>query len=107
MIGSEFMKKYNNRWLAKSMTINFNHKIWRQDFAAFVRRNLFWDVAFVSRSRAVDRNGSIYEKGKKEFEVYDGYGRNVGVVYENGNKVILTSHPALIEEYFKLRGMVK
>ena len=101
------MKKYNNRWLAKSMTINFNYKIWRQDFAAFVRINLFWDVAFVSRSRAVDRNGSIYEKGKKEFEVYDGYGRKVDVVYENGNKVILTSHPALIEEYFKLRGMVK
>lgn len=98
-------KRYNSNWNAKKLFINFNHKQWRQDFAAYVREKLFWDRAKVTRARSISQKNSFYEKGLKQFEVYDGYGRSVNLTFKNESDIVDSSDSKLIEDYFKLRGM--
>lgn len=100
------MKKYSNKWIAKPLTINFNHKEWRQDFAAFVRKKLFWDIAMVTRAKSSSKSKYYNASECREFEIYDGYGRNIKVVFKNKNGIVSISQPGLIEEYYSLRGML-
>lgn len=99
----------NNRWYAETLKINFNYKEWRQDFAAFVKRKLFWDFAMVSKSRAVDLKDGVYEKGYKWFEVYDPHGRWIKIIYTNQSKIIAIEpqnfDTNLISDYYKLRDI--
>lgn len=100
------MRKYNNNWAAKRLTINFNQKQWRQDLAAYVNDHLYWmGKVMVTRSRALEKNSSIYVKGRKQFTIYNNVGGEVIVTYENENQIISTTHQELLNKYFEERGM--
>lgn len=90
-------KKYNNRWNAKKMTVNFNQKQWRQDLAAFIQRKKYWKYAIVTRSKTVSNN--VFDKGSRYFEVYDGFGNNIFVQYKDQCKVEVSNEMDLILEY--------
>lgn len=96
-------RKYNSYWDFKEIKINFNEKQWRQDFAAYVKAKRFWSRARVTRSK-VDPN-SVGNEGIKYFEVYDGYGGNVKVKYQDGRNIVNSTHKELIEQYFEDRGL--
>ena len=96
---------YNNNWNAKKLTINFNQKQWRQDLAAYVNEHLYWNGRVrVTRSKAIEKNSSIYFKGRRQFEIFNDSGGRVFVQYENENEIISTSHSDLINNYFKERS---
>lgn len=96
-------KKYNNNWNAKKLTINFNQKQWRQDFAAFVKEKMFWNIAKVTRSKATSNNP--LQRGIKIFEVYNSYGGSVKVEYKEGNQIVNATDIELTYEYLKERGI--
>ncbi len=96
-------KKYNNTWNCKKMNIDFTQKQWRQDFAAFVREKLFWDMAMCTRAIVV--NGNDKKNKIKEFNVYNNIGRSVSVKFCNNNKIISSSDPNLIENYLQERNV--
>lgn len=96
-------KKYNSAWDAKRLVVNFSQKQWRQDFAAFVRTKKFWDFTRVTRARAVSNNP--LDRGIKSFEVYNRYGGNVTVTFQDENKIVSSSNLELVEEYLSERGM--
>ncbi len=96
-------KKYNSNWNAKKLIISFNQKQWRQDFAAFVKEKKFWSITRVTRSRAISSNP--LDKGIKTFEVYNQYGGNIKVVYQDDNRIISTTDDDLMKKYFEERGM--
>lgn len=101
------MKKYNSSWYAQPLIVNFNYKQWRQDLAAFIKRKEFWDYAIVTKARATDKRIGLFPKGAKWFEIFDGHGRYVRIIFSN-KKEILEIQPSnfnekLIEEYFNVR----
>lgn len=98
------MKKYNRSWNAEEMQINFNQKQWRQDFAAFVSKKLYWFPTRVTRSKTIEKK-TAYNDVVKEFYAYNGYGGEVIVRYTNKNDIIYTSNEDLLNEYFKIKGL--
>lgn len=96
-------RQYNRTWPSKKMIVNFNQKPWRQDFADYVKNKNFWDETRVTRSRLIADD--LYNKKIKSFEVYNRYGGNVKVVYEEENKIITTSDEHLVKQYFEERKM--
>lgn len=100
------MKTYNSNWNVKRLSVNFNQKQWRQDFGAFIRSKLFWDgTTRVSRAKAPSKGPNSITKGIKQFEVYNRYGGNVSIQFQNENEVLSTTHEDLVKEYFKERGL--
>ena len=73
-------KNYNSSWNAKKLTINFNHKQWRQDLAAFIQQKKYWDHASVTRAKSVTNN--VFHKGSKSFEIFNGVGSSVTIQYK-------------------------
>lgn len=99
-------KVYNNKWKVKKLSINFNHKQWRQDFGAFVKSKFFWDgTTMVTRSKSTNNGVNISSKGEKQFTVYNAHGGEVKVVYKNENEILYTNQEELVKEYFEERGM--
>lgn len=99
-------KTYKSTWNVKPLIINFNYKMWRQDFGAYVRSKLFWDgTTRVSRARIKNKKNNYVTKGIKTFEVYNSYGGNVTVDFQNNNQIVYTTHEDLAKEYFKERGV--
>lgn len=100
-------KVYNSTWKVKPLSINFNHKIWRQDLGAYVRSKLFWDgTTRVSRARTINKSTNLLiTKGIKSFEIYNAYGGSVKVEFQNNNEVLHTTHEDLIKNYFLERGL--
>jgi hypothetical protein len=97
-------KVYNSRWEAKPLIVNFNQKQWRQDFAAFIRKKLFWDsTTMVTRSKAKTKGVNLITKGIKMFEVYNGYGGSIKVEYQNENEILYTTNPDLVNKYLEER----
>lgn len=100
------MRRYNNNWGAKKLTINFNQKQWRQDLAAYINEHLYWNGKVrVTRSRALEKNSNIYVKGRKQFSIYNNVGCEVRVTYDNENQIIKTTHQEIISNYFKERSI--
>lgn len=97
-------RKYNSNWNAKKMSVNFNEKQWRQDLAYFIVNKLYWYKVRVSRSRAVSRK--TIDKGNKQFEIFDGYGGQVIVIYKNKCDLISSTHEELIKEYLHQKGVL-
>jgi len=97
------MKKYNSSWSAEEMKINFNQKQWRQDFAAFISKKLYWLSTRVSRSKIIEKK-TTYNEAIKEFYAYNDCGDAVIVKYTNKNEIVCTSDEDLLAEYFKLKG---
>lgn len=96
-------KIYKTTWDAKRLTVNFNYKQWRQDFAAFVREKEFWDITRVTRSKAISNNS--LDRGIKSFQVYNQYGGQVDVTYSDDCKIINSNHVELVKEYLEKRGI--
>jgi len=87
-------KIYNSNWIAKPLSVNFNHKQWRQ---------LFWTgITKVSRARVIEKdvNNTIVIK---QFEIYDTVGNQVQVKFKNNNEIINTTHEEIIKNYFEKR----
>jgi len=97
-------KVYHNIWDAKELTINFNHKQWRQDFASFIRRKKYWSFVRCSRSKVVEKSEDN-EFTKKSFEVFNNYGGSFQVTYMNENEVISSTDSNLVDEYLSKRGI--
>ena len=78
-------RDYRNNWTTKFLTINFNHKQWRQDFGYFVRKKEFWvGTTMVTRARILPKDkNKLVKDSVKQFKVYDPYGREVIVQFEN------------------------
>ena len=96
-------RTYNRSWDVKEISINFNEKQWRQDFAAFVKNKKLWGYARVSRSK---RNyKSNFPKETRLFEVYDEYGSKVIVYYKNQNEIVDSTHKELVKQYFEERKL--
>lgn len=96
-------KIYNSNWIAKPLSVNFNHKQWRQDLAAFIKNQLFWTgITKVSRARVIEKdvNNTIVIK---QFEIYDTVGNQVQVKFKNNNEIINTTHEEIIKNYFEKR----
>lgn len=86
---------------AKFLEINFNQKLWRQDFAEFIKNKLSWDCdAFVSRVKSIKKT-SI--KSVKCFEIMNLKGEIIYFEFLN-LRDILTNNKDLVEEYLNLRG---
>lgn len=96
-------KKYNSNWNAKKLTVDFNQKQWRQDFAAYVKEKKFWDVAKVTRAKIVSNNSR--EKGIKYFEIFNTYGGNIVVTFSNNYQIVNSNEKELITEYLKEKGI--
>ncbi len=96
-------KKYNSNWNAKKLTVDFNQKQWRQDFAAYVKEKKFWDVTKVTRARIVSNNS--HEKGIKYFEIFNTYGGNIVVTFLNNYQIVNSTEKELITEYLKEKGI--
>ena len=96
-------KKYNSNWNAKKLTVDFNQKQWRQDFAAYVKEKKFWDVAKVTRARIVSNNSR--EKRIKRFEIFNTYGGNIVVIFSNNYQIVNSNEKELITEYLKEKGI--
>lgn len=96
-------KKYNSNWNAKKLTVDFNQKQWRQDFAAYVKEKKFWDVAKVTRARIVSNNS--HEKRIKRFEIFNTYGGNIVVIFSNNYQIVNSNEKELIAEYLKEKGI--
>lgn len=94
-------KQYRTTWGAEKLTINFNQKQWRQDFAAFVKEKRYWAVTRVTKSRSISRNP--LDKGIKTFTVYDRYGNEVKITYQNNNEIINTTDSEITLMYFEER----
>lgn len=91
-------RRYYSNHETKKLEINFNQKIWRQDLAEFVKRKSNWDFLStrVTRARVVSRD-------IKQFSIYDGYGRQIDIRYQDGNNIVYADNKDLIDEYIKLR----
>lgn len=96
------MKKYNNTWNAKKLTINFNHKQWRQDLAFFILQKKFWNRATVTRAKTVIDNSN--KKGSKVFEIFDGFGNCIKIQYKNQCEIEYSSDVDLIKQYINLKN---
>lgn len=96
-------KTYNTTWNAKRLTVNFNHKQWRQDFAAFIKDKKFWDITRVTKAKTLSNNP--LNKGTKSFRVYNQYGGQVDVTYSDDCKIINSNHLELVKEYLEKRGI--
>lgn len=96
-------KAYN--WDVKPLSVNFNHKQWRQDFGSFVKNKLFWGVTKVTRSKAISKGPNLITKGIKQFTIYNDIGGEVHVQYQNNNEITACNRQDLIDEYFKERGL--
>ncbi len=100
------MKKYNHNWETKPLTLNFNLKQWRQDLGYFIRAKKFWDgTTRITRSKAVGSSSNRFEKGVKQFEIYNAFGGNVIVKYQNCNEILYTNEPELVKNYKEFRGI--
>lgn len=98
------MRTYHNIWDAKKLTINFNHKQWRQDFASFVRSKKFWNFVRVSRAKIIEKATDLIP-AIKEFEVFDKYGGSFTVRYKNECEIISSTDDNLMNEYLEKRGL--
>lgn len=95
------MKKFNNTWNAKKLTINFNHKQWRQDLAAFIQQKKFWNHAAVTKSKSTSNN--LFHKESKYFDIFDGKGNSIRIQYKNACEVEFSNDIELINEYLESR----
>ena len=86
------MRKYNYNWESKKLTVDFNHKIWRQDIAEYVKKKLFWGATRVTRSR---KNAD----GTKIFEIYNCYGISVRVCYRKKREIVFCDESEIINNY--------
>lgn len=91
-------RKYYSNHETKKLEINFNQKIWRQDLAEFIKKKLNWDYLSTRVSRS-----KVISKDVKQFSIYDGYGRQVDVRFQDGNYIVYADKKDLIDEYMKLR----
>ncbi len=97
-------RKYNSSYSAQKLEINFNLKMWRQDVAEFIRKKKYWDgTTRVSKSKRVSNDKVA--RGIKSFKIYNGYGGEVEIQYENMNSILRTDEAELINEYLMSRGL--
>lgn len=94
------MKNYRNNWDAEKMIVNFNQKQWRQDLASFIASKLNWIDTRVSRSKFQDESTKI-----KIFEIFDGLNNKCVIKFTNKNEILLSSYPAITEEYLSKKGV--
>lgn len=92
------MKKYNRNWSVERLTVNFNHKQWRQDIGAFIKEKKNWDIAVVTRSKAVD------DKGSKMFEISNNIGDTFKIQYRNQCDIDLADDIDLVNQYLEERS---
>ncbi len=96
-------RTYRNIWDAKKLTVNFNHKQWRQDFASFIRSKKYWNFVRCSRSKIIEKATDI-NPAIKEFEVFDKYGGSFTITYKNECEIISSTDNNLVNEYLEKRG---
>lgn len=103
------MRVHKKNWYSELLKINFNHKEWRQDLAAYIRKRCNWDFAVVSKARKVPGNKSFNSKTNKWFEFYDNVGRYVKIVFKNESEIIsiepVDFDKTIIDDYFEFRNM--
>ena len=97
------MKVYRSSWRPCRLVVNFNHKQWRQDLAAFVVKKLNWFDARVTKVKTI--NGTdIFKDSIKEFEIYTAKGDSFKVQYTDKSTIISSSSNILLNEYLLARG---
>lgn len=95
------MKTFNSNWKAKTLTINFNQKQWRQDIAAFIRDCKKWTSTRVTRSKIISEDKS---KTIKEFQIFNENNNEFfNVQYRGENQILDSTDMALTDEYIKGR----
>ena len=93
-----------NTWGAEKLTVNFSQKQWRQDFAEYVRRKKFWDgTTRVTKARLIPNTTDQVEKGIKEFTVYNAFGGEVVIQFQNLYEVLYTNEFDLVKSYLEER----
>lgn len=98
-------RNYNFNWATKPLTLNFNLKQWRQDIGDFIRRKKFWDgTTRITRSKVIQSDVNSISKGIKQFKIYNAYGGEVIIQYQNYNEILYTNELELVNEYLKFRG---
>lgn len=97
----------SNTWKTEKLVINFNQKQWRQDFGEFIRQKKFWDgTTRVSKSKSIPKDSSNITKGIKQFSIYNAYGGEVIIQYQNLYEVLYTNESDLVKSYFEERKMI-
>lgn len=91
------MKKYSSTWSAKKLTVNFNHKQWRQDIADYIKEKKSWSSAFVTRSK-------IDDDKTKFFEIFNETGQNFIIKYSKECDVEYSDDDILVNEYLGERS---
>lgn len=98
-------RSYYSTWQVKSLAVNFNLKQWRQDIGEFIRSKKFWDgTTRVTRARTIPNNSDIVAKGVKQFKVYNAYGGEVIIQFQNNSELLYTNEIDLVNDYLKKRG---
>ncbi len=78
--------------------VNFNHKQWRQDIGAYIKEKKYWNIAVVSRSKAID------DKGTKVFEISNNVGNTFKIQYRNQCDIEIADDIDLVNQYLKERS---
>lgn len=91
-------------WQVEKINVNFNQKQWRQDLGEFIKSKKFWDgTTRVTRSKSVSKDSA----GCKRFSVYNAYGGEVVIQYQNLYEILYSNELDLVKSYLDKRHIEK